>query len=115
MKHRHLMLTCKEAAQEISKAQDGRLSVRERLMLAMHLLFCASCRQYQRQVHWLAEVSRTLLARWSDQRLGEDFKQRLRERLHRCDATGEVIDPLTSSPDGETGGNRKDADSRSPR
>ncbi|WP_248884264.1 zf-HC2 domain-containing protein [Acidithiobacillus acidisediminis] len=115
MKYRHLMLTCKEAAQEISKAQDGRLSTRERLMLAMHLLFCASCRQYQRQVHWLSEVSRKLLARWSDQRLGEDFKQGLRERLRRCDATGQATDLYTNPSDDETGGDRSDADSRSPK
>ena len=114
MKHRHLMLTCKEAAQEISKAQDGRLSARERLMLAMHLLFCASCRQYQRQMHWLGEVSRTVLAQWSEQRLGEDFKQRLRERLHRCEATGQVNDPVPNQQAVETGGNHNDADTRSP-
>jgi len=115
VKHRHLMLSCKEAVQEISKAQDGRLSAHERLLLAMHLLFCASCRQYQRQIHWLGEASRTVLAQWSEQRLDEDFKQRLRERLHRREATRETIDPVSNGPIGEAGGNHECPDRRSPR
>ncbi|MBU2754655.1 zf-HC2 domain-containing protein [Acidithiobacillus sp. CV18-2] len=84
------MLTCKEASRSISKAQDNPLSWRERLALGMHLLFCASCRQYERQVRWLHDLSQAMTAPCRGAHLEESTKARLREQIHDLAAREDV-------------------------
>lgn len=44
------MLSCKEASALMSKSQDRRLSLKEKVGLRFHLLLCAGCRQFERQL-----------------------------------------------------------------
>ncbi|UTV79795.1 hypothetical protein MQE22_07060 [Acidithiobacillus sp. YTS05] len=86
MKKEHFMMTCKEAAQSISRNQDLRLPLGERIKLRMHLLFCASCRQYDRQVRWLHQTFSTVAAPWREAHLGDEFKSRLCQQMRRSEA-----------------------------
>ncbi len=44
------MLSCKQASQLVSQALDRPLTWRERWALRMHLLMCAACRRFNRQL-----------------------------------------------------------------
>lgn len=52
------MLTCKEATRLVSAAQDRKLGLGERLGLYLHLLICALCRRYARQIALLTRALR---------------------------------------------------------
>lgn len=54
------MLNCKEATVLLSQAQDRRLGWRERCGLRLHLLFCAGCVNFGRQLAILRAACRRL-------------------------------------------------------
>ncbi|KAF0863490.1 anti-sigma factor [Pseudomonas sp. LD120] len=54
------MLTCKEQVARSSDYLDGQLSVRERLMMRHHLLFCPNCRRFIRQMRLLQATVRLM-------------------------------------------------------
>jgi len=47
------MLSCKETAVLVSRAQDLQLSWGERLAVRLHLFVCDGCRQFVRQLRFL--------------------------------------------------------------
>ncbi len=51
-------LTCKRAVALISVALDGKLSLRQRLLLRLHLRICAACRRFQTQLLLLRRLVR---------------------------------------------------------
>jgi hypothetical protein len=51
------MITCRQATQLASKQRDVALTWRERLSLRLHLLVCAMCRRYERQLGFLGRVA----------------------------------------------------------
>jgi hypothetical protein len=44
------MLSCKQAAEVVSQGLDRKLGVGERLLLRLHLLVCANCERFERQM-----------------------------------------------------------------
>ena len=50
MKLRQYMLSCKDASRLVSQSLDRPISVRERLALGFHLMFCKFCRRFARQL-----------------------------------------------------------------
>jgi predicted anti-sigma-YlaC factor YlaD len=65
---RILTLTCDQAAQLMSHAQDIQLNRLERWALSVHLLICSFCRKYNRQLKLL----RSVLSRMADSRTYDD-------------------------------------------
>jgi hypothetical protein len=65
---RILTLTCDQAAQLMSHAQDIQLNRLERWALSFHLLICGFCRKYNRQLKLL----RAILTRMADTRTYDD-------------------------------------------
>ena len=63
-----LTLTCDQAAELMSRAQDITLSRPERWALSFHLLICRLCRKYKRQLKLL----RAIMNKISDHRTYED-------------------------------------------
>ena len=53
-------LTCKEVTRLVLEGEDRRLSLGERLALRWHLLICAACPKFLRQVHFM----RRALGHW---------------------------------------------------
>lgn len=52
------MLSCKRAAELLSQEQDRRLGALERFGLRLHLLLCAACANYRRQLLVLRSACR---------------------------------------------------------
>ncbi|WP_022949589.1 anti-sigma factor family protein [Methylohalobius crimeensis] len=79
------MLSCKQAVELSSKAQDKPLSWRERMALWFHLRLCQICRRYTRQLRLLRRVSASLRPEdcLSDTALSAEARRRIEERLHR--------------------------------
>lgn len=57
------MLNCKQASKLMSQAQDRDISLRERLSLRFHLLFCLGCRNFSRQLKVMRAACRRYLDR----------------------------------------------------
>lgn len=53
------MLTCKEASVLATKAMDGKLTLRERVGLRLHVAMCGLCRRYVRDMKRLRETVRS--------------------------------------------------------
>lgn len=48
------MLSCRQATELMSQANERSLGLRERLGLRLHLLFCAGCAEFQRQLAFMS-------------------------------------------------------------
>lgn len=53
-----MKLTCKEATLLASKAMDARLTVRERLAVRVHLMYCRGCTRFREQIQFLRRMAR---------------------------------------------------------
>jgi len=58
-----LGLSCRHASLLLSRAQDGPLTLSERLAMRMHLLICRSCRRFDRQLSLLRQTLRAFTER----------------------------------------------------
>lgn len=54
------MLNCRETSQLLSRGQDTRLSLKERLSLGFHLFMCGACQRFARQLRLLRKTAATL-------------------------------------------------------
>ncbi|HQU17380.1 MAG: hypothetical protein B7Z66_11415 [Chromatiales bacterium 21-64-14] len=72
---------CKEVAQLLSRAQDRRLSWRQRMAVRIHLLLCVYCRRYARQLQWLQRALTRGRDDAQESRLDEAARRRINDRL----------------------------------
>ena len=52
------MLSCRDASQLLSQAQERRLNWHERLLLRLHLVLCDGCRNFRSQLAIMREAMR---------------------------------------------------------
>ena len=52
------MLSCKQATHLLSEMQERELQWRERLPLKLHLLMCAGCNNFRKQMDFLRRACR---------------------------------------------------------
>jgi len=78
-----IMYNCRQATLLIEKKQLGRLSLRERVELHIHLTGCSFCRLYNKQSSLINNMVQQLLegSNRQDITLDDDFKKELRERI----------------------------------
>jgi len=57
------MISCKQATELMSQGQDRPLTPSERIGLRIHLLFCAGCVNFRRQLDFLRNACRRLSGR----------------------------------------------------
>ncbi len=74
------MLTCRQATQVISEAQDRPLGWRERWSLRLHLMMCVSCRAFERQMRLIRRLLRQQEAE-APVELPEEARQRIQKTL----------------------------------
>jgi hypothetical protein len=76
------IFSCREASRLASEALDHPLAMRQRMALRMHLLMCAACRAYERQL-LLIDLAFRLRARGGDPYLpiGDGLEAAARERI----------------------------------
>jgi hypothetical protein len=74
---------CQHATYLIEKKLIGRLTLRERVFLKIHLFGCGICKLYQAQTQKINTMIRQLLhnAGAQDAKLDETFKKELQERI----------------------------------
>lgn len=53
------MMTCHEVHKLVIRAQDTRLSMRERFGVRLHLLICTACAAFERQMDFLRAACRS--------------------------------------------------------
>lgn len=53
------MMNCHEVHQLVIRAQDVRLSLRERVGVRLHLLICSACAAFERQMAFLRAACRS--------------------------------------------------------
>lgn len=83
-----IRITCRRAAELLSRSRDEGLEGMNRLTLAVHLGICSNCRTYSRQLRWI-EVA---LNRPSAAGLDEEARLRIARVLE---------EPLPPGPDSE--------------
>jgi predicted anti-sigma-YlaC factor YlaD len=87
------MRSCQEITRLVSEGLDRQLSWRERLALRMHLTMCSLCRAYRRQLLGLRHLFREGFREgppagvWPEERLSEEAKQRIKQRLSSSDSS----------------------------
>jgi hypothetical protein len=74
---------CQHATFLIEKKLIGRLTLRERIFLRIHLFGCGLCRLYQSQTQKINAMIRQILhgSASQDARLDETFKKELQDRI----------------------------------
>lgn len=80
------MMSCKDMSELISLAQDQRLSIRQKMMLRMHLFFCEACSRFDKQIRFLNRAMENYVQNHSSgddtkKSLPEDAKERIRRAL----------------------------------
>lgn len=50
------MMNCKQATRLISESQDRALSLSEKMVLKMHVLMCAGCKNFSLQIPFLSQA-----------------------------------------------------------
>ncbi len=55
------MLNCKQASELLSQALDRKISLREKVLLKLHLLICHGCSNFSKQVTVMREACRSYL------------------------------------------------------
>ena len=76
------MFSCKKAAKLASKQMDGELSFIEKMSLKAHLMMCAMCTNYTKQLRLIRDaVNSSNHTDNNDETLSEEIKDRLRATL----------------------------------
>lgn len=61
-------MKCLQATRTLSESQERTLALGEQVSLRVHLALCSSCRNFERQVHFLRDAVRGGYARQPDER-----------------------------------------------
>ena len=83
------MLTCRDASHLISEREERPLSLRERWGLRLHLLICAYCRAFERQVATMRRAIREWARRLEADSAEGDLPPEARDRIRAALAARE--------------------------
>lgn len=80
---RKIQYNCRKATYLIEKQQIGRITLREKLELKIHLAGCSICKTFQRQSIVINHLVHNLFqsTEQADVRLDEEFKRNLQQRI----------------------------------
>lgn len=54
------MINCKQATELVLKKEDGKIGLKNRLFLWLHLLLCPLCKLFAKQSKYLSKLSKAL-------------------------------------------------------
>jgi hypothetical protein len=75
---------CRKATLLIEKQQLGRLTIRERVELKIHMTGCSVCRMFQQQSITINKMIKDIYdARTAHNSLDNDFKQSLQDQINK--------------------------------
>lgn len=78
------MLSCKQASELVSQSLDRPLTMRERLSVRFHLLICAACARFSRQLAYMqATIEKFVLDTEQNEglKLSASAKERMAEAM----------------------------------
>lgn len=80
------LMSCKDVSLLISLGEDQRLTVRERMMLRIHLFFCEACSRFKTQVRFVDKAMTEYLRGQSGPKkeapvLSEEARNRIRRAM----------------------------------
>jgi len=75
------MLNCRKNVERLDAYIDGRLSWRQRLRAALHLLLCGNCRRFARSLRALVRLAGRRRSSEADAEFVERTVARIRESL----------------------------------
>lgn len=80
-----MVKNCKQVAEFVSRSLDGELALNQRLLMRLHILRCAMCRSYERQLRFLQLAARKLASGaglgGAQQKLPPESGRRIRDAL----------------------------------
>jgi hypothetical protein len=79
MKGNFMMYSCKEASFLISKQEEGKLNLVQRMKLRMHLAMCEFCKRFETQSRFIARHAHRLPQQ--DLKLPAEKKEAISENL----------------------------------
>lgn len=84
-----LLTSCKQAARSVAESLEHPLPFHRRMGLSLHLMMCAACRQYRKQVIGLNRLVRRQVREASGPVVDLDAatRDRLLERLRQASGT----------------------------
>ncbi len=75
------MLTCKQVTELSSKKLDASIPWYTRIQIKIHLLMCKTCAQYEKQIKFIHNLSKSIDKHYQEYALPKDAKQRINENL----------------------------------
>ena len=79
-----LIPSCREAMELQSRALDGELGPRKRMLLRVHLMMCKVCRRYGKQIGFVSRCAKEIPERGTFEKtppLPEECRARIRAKL----------------------------------
>ena len=78
----HLTPSCEVITEKISQSLDRKLSLKERLQVKIHLMYCKYCLRYRNQIMYLRKlIEKDTPSILKEVKLDEEQKTRLKEHL----------------------------------
>ena len=75
---KYLMLNCSEATLLMAKKEEGKLSLKERIQLALHVSMCSLCRKFEKQSLLIGYESKHVHA---EEKLSHPVKERIKRLI----------------------------------
>jgi len=63
------MLNCRDATRLMSEAQDHTLTLPQRISLKIHTVICKGCKNFERQMNALHQISKSYVKKPDDNKL----------------------------------------------
>ena len=81
---RHWMFSCKKITSMISESMDRELPLYKRMGIRFHLMMCALCRRYQKQLYFIRSVLHQCddVEDLSCQSMSPEARTRIEEKLN---------------------------------
>ncbi len=79
------MISCKEATYLISKKEEGKITMVERLKLSFHLMMCRFCKMFEKQNNFIAHHTRQMedvLSPHDDGTLPDSIKEKIKRSMN---------------------------------
>jgi len=73
-----LNISCKKATYLVSKKEQGRINLFDRITLRMHLSICSLCRRFEQQTGFIIKHTKHT---HTEEKLSEEVKERIKEAL----------------------------------
>ncbi len=73
-----LNISCKKATYLVSKKEQGRINLFDRVTLRMHLTICSLCKRFEQQTGFIIKNAKHI---HPEEKLAEEVKERIVERI----------------------------------